>query len=394
MNWLEENLLVLVYAIWFSLEFLSTSMLSELSSFQWYLEMINSLAYLKYFLLGCVLLLRKRTLKQWCIISLIAVLLFITAAQAEYIILFSAYLLICAVEERDIRKLIKVTAVLSAFLIFLIISLSLSGVIKNLFFERKGYSRYALGFEHPNNLGFRVFIMVACWFWLRKDCIKIWDYVICVAMIIFVWAIPNSWTACMGMAAVMLMALIKPIYNKMGDSLKKTVLIGMSAVACISNFGVVLTSIWFRNGGILAALNKLLSGRLYLSKEAIDYYGVHIWGQVTDNVIYNPQSKTIIVDCGYVSILLSFGIIVYLLVSFLYVYSMYKEARNLHFENVCFLMIISLYMINEKACYLIYQNVLLVLIAVPFFNFPDSFDKKRVFDWILSFFQRKQKGEA
>ena len=121
------------------------------------------LAYVELFLLLIQLVAFQRyTKKELIIIGGIAVLVIVSTILSANNNLMSFVLFMLACKDTELDRLIRMMYRLSLVLIPLVLILCSLGILEDYTVYRFSVLRHSLGFLHPNALGQRMFILLAC----------------------------------------------------------------------------------------------------------------------------------------------------------------------------------------------------------------------------------------
>ncbi len=281
----------------------------------------------------------------------------------------SAWMFIVAAKNVEFKQIIHTAYKILLIMIPIIFLLCLAGIIDNRILMRGSVRRYSLGFSHPNQLGLRTFQLAACHCYVDKDKLGKWNYVIIFLLTVFLVRIPNSQAAyiTMGMFLFMLLTYKYIVRNKAMyiDLFKKCMLFG---TFCLSLFSVIFSGINTNKYYILAKLDSWLSSRFSVCHKVWSLYGVSFFGQriyVTEDErrlvgIKNP----LWLDNAYVSILLRYGILVFLIFCFGYLYLIKIVEMQKDDVLMIILFLYALYGTIETGLYMITHNIFLIAFSV------------------------------
>ena len=101
-------------------------------------------------------------------LGLIAIPIVIGTLNADSYHLISVILFVVAARYADVDKVVKIYFYILLIMIPFIIIMCMLGVLPDLTMHRGGQLRHALGFEHPNRLGMRIFQLVACFCYTKR----------------------------------------------------------------------------------------------------------------------------------------------------------------------------------------------------------------------------------
>lgn len=131
-------------------------------------------------------------------------------------------------------------------------------------------------------------------------------------------------------------------------------------ILAISSILLVLASRIISNTEVINTVDKILSRRLYYSDWAINLYGFNILPNADTSIL----DKNLIVDNFYIRCIISYGIIIYLMLS-----AKFKLVpKNVKDLDRIILIILPFYLFNELFCYNIGRAIALLVLANAIFN--------------------------
>ena len=126
---------------------------------------------------------------------------------------------------------------------------------------------------------------------------------------------------------------------------------------------------------ILSQLNNWMSARFSWCHKVWQIHGVSFWGQkvyvFADEVKSVGMSGRLWLDNSYASILLRYGILVFLIFSISYLYLLKNMAVRKEYVLVIILFLYSLYGIMENGLYMVTQNIFLIAFSDLLFRKTD-----------------------
>lgn len=290
----------------------------------------------------------------------------ISALMSKNNSLLCAFLFITAGKDADMDRIVKMLYKLSIIIITAIALLSLTGVIGDRIVFRGNIPRHSLGFEHPNTLGQRIFILFACHFYLRFDRIKWWDYLLAIGGTVFCYIVPNSQTA----IVMLVIMCICTVILKAAQKVDKQVAVGKGMIICslgLNFMSIVLGFIDLRKIPFLYGLDLLLHGRFSACGTVFELYGIPLFGQkviVAQTAeraqLGIPTWMQLYLDNAYCSMLVMYGIVAYLLFTVFYTMNMNKQLKDAQYKMVFILFLISVYGLMEKTLFIMTFNVFLL----------------------------------
>ena len=202
-----RNIFLAIFVLWYVNEFICGTTLKAVFGIPtgW----INNMV--KYLTLGLLLIQiafgQTYKKKEFIGIGMISVPFIITAAVSGNYSLLSAWMFIIAAKDVDFDKIVKAVYRILYVMIPLTIILRFAGVMEEFTKPRGEAVRYSLGFSHPNQLGIVLFQFVVCHCYLHRKKLKITDYLLIVAVILFIYIAPNSQSAYLSIFAFLILLI-------------------------------------------------------------------------------------------------------------------------------------------------------------------------------------------
>ena len=360
-----NNFFIYIFIIWYSTEILYNSTLKKILGLS--IDKLSDIVTWLVFglLLVQILFLQTYTKRELFIIAGITFPIVIATVLSGQRTMLSAWMFIVAAKNVEFKQIIYTAYKILLIMIPMIILLCLVGVIDNRVLMRGSVRRFSLGFSHPNQLGLRIFQLVACHCYVYKDKMREWNYLFILLATFFLIWIPNSQAAYITMGSLLFILLLyRYIVSKKSmyiELFKKCILLG---TFCLSVFSIVFSGIDINKYYILARLDSWLSSRFSVCHKVWSLYGVSFFGQriyVTEDErkLVGIQSP-LWLDNAYVSILLRYGILVFLIffISYLYLIKVVELQQNDVLMIILFLY--ALYGTIETGLYMITHNIFLI----------------------------------
>lgn len=384
-----------IFVLWFTIEYVYGI---NVFKFSWgtnaaYLRVMSPV---KYIFVLYIATCKKYDLKTWFVIIAVSALLFVSARISHFYDIFYAWLFLVAAKGEDSEKLIKLSAVLLTIYLMATVSLAAFGVLDNVTFSRANeVVRYSYGFQHPNQLGFRLFILLACILYICRDRLHIWHFVATAVVAAVSWIILNSRAQiiCIFLAAV-LAALKKP-FDRLALKKQIWILRGMLVLSVCAAFIMLAETFLFEDAGLMHLANKALSNRFGFSRAAYDEWGAKMLGQRIFITMSERASiglaGEIIVDSAFVNILLRAGIAVTALFILGYNLSLSVHMKRFEYSKCAVMMIMSVYGMIELMPYMPMWNVFLLFVSDAV---PNHSSDKTVFHTLKDLFTKKSEKET
>ncbi|MBR5936781.1 MAG: hypothetical protein IKZ90_00740 [Clostridiales bacterium] len=336
-----------------------------------------------------VLLLDKTDLlKKLALFSILA----LATAQC-FTVTYSDDLILCVILVVgafgiDFKKILKVYLFETLLLVAFTTIAAITGLIPHIISHQRGVTRYSLGAIWCTDYAARIFflILVALYLYSAKMKLYHWIGILAAACVVFKFTFGKLDFACMVLAIAIffLHELIekKDKKNKcrsFWDSMWEKLAPFFTPVAAA--IMTVLTLLYSSDSRLFIKLNDIFSNRFILGHRAFSEIGVTIFGQkvqwigmggVTNDVA--PKGYNF-VDCSYLNILFTFGILIAIAVIALHSYMAYKHRKDLRFVIV--IAIISLNcIVAHHFIEVAYNPFWAAFLAAPFCSFKSPIESE------------------
>ena len=258
-------------------------------------------------------------------------------------------LLILLLYDADVDVILKTYVFIAGSIVIGIFLLSIIGLLPNLQFAQVRSSglviRNSFGFIYPTDFASHCFYLFIAWGYLLREK-YIWLRVaVGVALSAFIIKFCDARLNSMSILIAVIIFLV--MYYTKEKKFKVYYILPYSA-AIFSSLMFYLSSHFSFSSPFFVKLNDFFSMRLFLGKNALDTYKLHLFG--TNNVKfigYGGTTESVLsynyVDSSYIQMLFYYGIVPVVLLVLVYVLSsrrFYKEGKML------FLSLLSLITIN------------------------------------------------
>lgn len=308
------------YVLWLSTDILSTST---------YYEMINFHDLFKFVNIVSVSLLMIKIIydntysskKIIIALGIFAVVLEVVASQSQSdlrVMLLMTFLFIFTAGNIRHEKIIKVTLNINIVMMLFILSSYGLGVLgKDYLLNSDGTQRWYLGYTYTSFSGNYFFHMILMYVYLKKD--KIRSIVLGIILLSnYALFVLTDTKAIYGEIIILVIAVymsrfIKkplkdiPLYNAV-------VKYGMPFLAALT---ILLTINYNASNEIFYMADQFLAGRITLGNVAYHQYGITIFGQAVQWITGKSGRESgtyLFVDCSYLNIALSYGLITLVLI--------------------------------------------------------------------------------
>ena len=235
--------------------------------------------------------------------------------ERQYVI--ETVLLIVGAHGVDARKIVRVWCVAAAAALIGAMVLSLAGVIENLTYQRGGRLRYAFGIIYPTDFAAHVFFLAAGVGWLRRQRISYVELGIFAALAVFcavACGARNNAVCILVLAAWLAVVKVGCRRNARWRPSRALQWVMCLSAPLLAVAIIALSRVYSSSVGWMAALNRLLSGRLVYGRKAFNTLALSRFGidvemvgrggttELTDGIFF--------LDSSYVNALFCFGVVV------------------------------------------------------------------------------------
>jgi len=255
--------------------------------------------------------------------------------------------------------------VVAGILVVGVFLLSLVGMVPNLQYNRAGVIRNSFGFIYPTDFASHCFYLFLAISYLLKDKF-IWTRSL-FGVLLSAFIIKYCDARLNALSILLATVIFIYFYYSNGKKLKIFALLPYSAVVFASTVTYLSYKFSWSNP-FLVSINKLITGRLALGRNAFDTFGVQFIGSggKTESVIgYNY------VDSSYVQMLFTYGIVPVVLLIIIYVIASRKQYKDGQYLLVVILSLIAFNCMIEAFWFVPTYNIFMFVLFTT-----NTFSKK------------------
>lgn len=382
----QKSIFLYVFIVWYVTEILFNTTLTQIAGIS--VEQLNGvISYLVLaFMMIQIVFLQKYSLREICLISVITVPIIVSAVLSTNFFALSTWLFIVAAKETEFERIVHTAYRVLIIMIPLVIVFNLFGMIEDYTITRNGMIRYSLGFSHPNQLGLRVFQLVACHCYINRNQLKFINYIYIFAAAVFLYVVPNSQTAYICVLAMLLLLFIYKFLNKYWIAALEFYKNCMVVISVLFNLLSVFWSLIDLNGHpVIKQINTLLSIRFSSCNRVFQIYGISILGQriyvtSTERNLVGITTR-LFLDNAYMALLLRFGVIVYCIFSLAFIALLIYCKRKEQILLLIILVVYALYGVMENGLFLTSHNIFLLMFADVLYEKLSNEKNGRIFSY-------------
>lgn len=371
-----ENLLVsIVVSVVVFFNTISTTMLDRT-----FFQVKVNFLFLVVLLLGLRFLYKMRISYKYLILSILlllsGVLVYFQTNRLNFLVYSMLLVLLVNV---DMKVVLRNYVVVAGILVVGVFLLSLVGMVPNLQYNRAGVIRNSFGFIYPTDFASHCFYLFLAISYLLKDKF-IWTRSL-FGVLLSAFIIKYCDARLNAMSILLATVIFIYFYYSNGKKLKIFALLPYSAVVFASTVTYLSYKFSWSNP-FLVSINKLITGRLALGRNAFDTFGVHLFG--TRNVQFigsGGKTESVIgynyVDSSYVQMLFTYGIVPVVLLIIIYVVASRKQYKDGQYLLVAILSLIAFNCMIEAFWFVPTYNIFMFLLFTT-----NTFSKKESNDII------------
>ena len=365
-----ENLLVsIVVSVVVFFNTISTTMLDRT-----FFQVKVNFLFLVVLLLGLRFLYKMRVSYKYLILSILLLLSGVLVYFQTHRLNFLVYsMLLILLVNVDMKVVLRNYVIVAGILVVGVFLLSLVGMVPNLQYNRAGVIRNSFGFIYPTDFASHCFYLFLAISYLLKDKF-IWTRSL-FGVLLSAFIIKYCDARLNALSILLATVIFIYFYYSKEKKLKIFALFPYSAVI----FASIVTYLSYKfswSNPFLVSVNKLITGRLALGRNAFDTFGVHLFG--TRNVQFigsGGKTESVIgynyVDSSYVQMLFTYGIVPVVLLIIIYVVASRKQYKDGQYLLVAILSLIAFNCMIEAFWFVPTYNIFMFLLFTT-----NTFSKK------------------
>lgn len=333
-----------------------------------HLDMVGTLSKFCLIAFGmCIIVFSRKTLNAWVMVSIYLSVSMITFLMSKNMDFFFSIFIVLVMAHLNIDAIYKSFFQGMILGIIFVLLLFMLGVLPDIIQIRLGAVRHSFGFSLPVILPALFFSSICAFLYLYRN-----SYTWKLLLAIFVLQIPIYYY-CDGRGSFILSCIvllgamiIRYLYNdRINDILVAASIISLFVILF---FSIYLAKYYDAGNTHLYDLNQQLTGRPQWWNLYWNTYNPKLFGQVVARVggaaaIENSSLDMMILDNGYLSILLEYGIFALVIFLSLIVFGLVSLWKKKDTIGLLILMVWIFYGLVSNQIYFIDRNVGLVLTA-------------------------------
>lgn len=244
---------------------------------------------------------------------------------------------------------IKTTAITQGVILITIIVLSQTGVLLDYIFDKGTRERHSLGFVWTTTGPILFFYFIMSYVYVHRRKLKCSIILLFESVNYWLYRMTNTRLVFILASLFLFFILVEVINKKRFKFLSHFNSIYVAYPFLMWIFVIVICKIYNRNASKWASINNLLTGRLTLSQDAINHYGINMLGHNVEWKGFSISHATYAageynyVDSSYLQITITYGVILMLAVLIVFSYAIYKHIKvNDYFTVFIYIFILTL----------------------------------------------------
>lgn len=262
------------------------------------------------------------------------------------------------------KNVAKITMMVQGTMLFGIIVLSQVGVIQDYVFEDR--NRHSMGFSWATTAPILFFYFSLAYMYVRENKFK-WFEAIALEMIsIYLYIMTDTrMTFALSTLSILFFG-VQTFWKKPWRFLSRFKWLYAAVPVLFATISVVATKIYNPLSEKWVKINKILTGRLQLGQYALNDYKITLFGQDIEwrgyGILNGGRAEQYnYVDCSYIQILLSYGILVLLVVLFIYTLGIVMATRINDYCLVFIILFALVHGLTEPHLIAIAPNIIFLL---------------------------------
>ena len=264
----------------------------------------------------------------------------------------------------DVRRIVKSSVINNVIFLGMVIVPALLGFIPDDIYYHEGMKAHCLGFAYYSNVPCIVLMETLAIYWLIQSKKKErWFLALSLPVHILVYKIC---TVRLEFYAYIIFILFVAILSGINVNKQHKIMTYIATfIYPVTAALVILASLKYKSSAILSIFNEMISYRLKFNLQGFEQYGVKLIGQkIQSNQEYIDQNFVnhyFYIDCGYVYMLIGYGLILFVVIMFLYSFLSHYAMKTNNIKLVSWCFIICIFSVINNIMFNTALNPLLIL---------------------------------
>lgn len=307
--------------------------------------------------------------KKLIILVAMLVSFLISGFMIEHKFFFLTAIIFIAAIGMDDEKTILTSLIVSATILIVVLVLSKIGLAENVIFYQVDRTREALGFGWMTTPPILLYYIELAYIYIRKEKFKWYEVIVLLCANYYLYK--HTLTRLTFLLAVIVIIFfyvqtIEKKWKKPWSVLKRFKYLYLATPTLLTIISYIAAKSFDVNSEKWNKVDLLLNARLSLTNLALNEYGITLFGQpiewVGAGILNNGYADNYnYVDCSYLQLLMTYGIIPYLFIIGIYTYGLYKGIKRNNYWAVFVLLAVLAHSITEPHLIGFSMNILVLL---------------------------------
>ncbi|MGI6072671.1 MAG: hypothetical protein ACOX75_06675 [Lachnospiraceae bacterium] len=240
------------------------------------------------------------------------------------------FVLLMAAYNSDSRRIIGISSVIAAVVLFAVIIASRLNLIENMIYQAGGRIRHGMGFVWVTTGPTIFFFLMLQYIFLRKNKMRLCEYAAGLLINVYLYVKTGTRLPFFLLTAAILFFAAVSLFKKKWRISRRAKLFFYLIPVLICAASILICAFFRWEDPVWHRINTLLNSRPHYGAAAFREYGVNLFGRQIEwvgNSIIPSGGTYNYVDCSYVRILLNFGALFLTAVLAVYYRLLYRAVR-------------------------------------------------------------------
>lgn len=298
------------------------------------------------------------------------------------------YMMVFIFGAKDVHfdKVIEWFYKIELIMILIVIIYSLLGIITNLAYFTPGRpTRYALGMVYPTDMASHILFIILAKCYLSFPKLRWYHYGIFLFLAVLVKIVADARLSSYTIIILVIVMIIAQLAQKGNKLCEYVASLFWMVIPILTYIAIVTVSNFDMGNGIMRKVNNLLSGRLLLSSQALNKYGVSLFGNpvmehgsggIKGMHKFFNTANYFYIDSSYIRLLIIYGVIMLILVVGIMMVITIRSTFHHSYIIPAIMVIVAIScLVEQHLLDLSFNPFLLSLLAINNYNKIDRIEK-------------------
>ena len=310
--------------------------------------------YIAYLLIVIKIIGDHYKLRQLILFGCIGLLFLFAGIKCGNNILITSYLFILGVQNLNFEKILQFCMVLMTLCMIIVVSMSVIGILPNWYYLVDDRERWCFGYIYPSYLSSAFFYIMVLSLTVKKHKINLLETIIVEVINLIIYIISDSRAAFYLLSCVIIVYWLidkVPVRSRFRSAVRFVSVLTFPICTCVS----FIVSTLYGKYTIIDKINIVLNNRPKMAHQALQEFGVSLWGQEIKWIGYgglgyiydNLPGEYNFVDNSYMKILFDYGLVILLIVVICFTFGVWSFSCQKNDALCLALMFVAIYSVIE-----------------------------------------------